>query len=302
VAAATGYDEPMARTKVAISRVDARRIAPGPRRCRREPHLALPPRARKVAEIDTVQELDAYGERKLRRPGPITCVDGIEATIGTNNVSRPLSACAPTATVLGRFGIGGARQHGRTKLVDLRNRVYATHLRMFLSQDPLGNVDAEGLYAYVAGDPVNFRDPWGLEKTRGAGVEGGPLASKQSDCNGGRGDLAACEWIDQKSDECFSGNNAACDELEADSPAQSTTSTAERTCRGSGCDVRQEPLERWRRAVIAAVVQDKDNEKKDEIQDSMEKQVQMQKRDRERPKKKSTFRIVACIYLSTAIS
>lgn len=124
------------------------------------------------------QELDAYGERKLRRPGPITCVDGIEATVGTNKVSRPLSACAPTATVLGRFGIGGARQHGRTKLVDLRNRVYATHLRMFLSQDPLGNVDAEGLYAYVAGDPVNLRDPWGLsaEPKPAAPAPGGPLA------------------------------------------------------------------------------------------------------------------------------
>lgn len=112
------------------------------------------------------QELDAWGERKLRRAATptVTCVDGGESGTGNNKVSRPLSACAGTAAVLGRFGLGGGRQHNRTKLVDLRNRVYATHLRMFLTKDPLGNVDAEGLYAYVAGDPINFRDPWGLER------------------------------------------------------------------------------------------------------------------------------------------
>ncbi|MCC7069929.1 MAG: hypothetical protein IT383_01320, partial [Deltaproteobacteria bacterium] len=53
-------------------------------------------------------------------------------------------------------------------LVDLRNRVYAPHLRGFLTRDPLGNVDSEGLFAYAAGDPINLRDPWGL------GVQGAP--------------------------------------------------------------------------------------------------------------------------------
>jgi RHS repeat-associated protein len=114
------------------------------------------------------QELDPWGERSLRRPGVAACVDGGEGS-GSGKFSKPLSACGPVATVLGRFGIGGARQHERTKLVDLRNRVYATHLRMFLTKDPLGNVDAEGLYAYVAADPVNLRDPWGLASTPPAG-------------------------------------------------------------------------------------------------------------------------------------
>jgi hypothetical protein len=45
----------------------------------------------------------------------------------------------------------------------MRNRVYATHTRGFLSKDPLGNIDSEGLFNYVAGDPINLRDPLGLD-------------------------------------------------------------------------------------------------------------------------------------------
>lgn len=71
-------------------------------------------------------------------------------------------ACASKSEVLQRFGLAGARLHARTKLVDLRNRVYATHMRAFLTKDPLGNVDSEGLWNYTAGDPINLRDPWGL--------------------------------------------------------------------------------------------------------------------------------------------
>ncbi|MCC7069924.1 MAG: hypothetical protein IT383_01295, partial [Deltaproteobacteria bacterium] len=57
-------------------------------------------------------------------------------------------------------------------LVDLRNRVYAPHLRGFLTRDPLGNVDSEGLFAYAAGDPINLRDPWGLSTNEpGIGAE-----------------------------------------------------------------------------------------------------------------------------------
>ena len=31
--------------------------------------------------------------------------------------------------------------------------------------DPLGNIDSNGLWNYVAGDPINLRDPWGLAAT-----------------------------------------------------------------------------------------------------------------------------------------
>jgi hypothetical protein len=50
--------------------------------------------------------------------------------------------------------------------------VYATHLRSFLTKDPLGNVDSQGLWNYVAADPINFRDPWGLAAASGEPVCG----------------------------------------------------------------------------------------------------------------------------------
>jgi RHS repeat-associated protein len=114
----------------------------------------------KAGSLSEEQLLDPYGEREAKVGTAATCVEGKEA--GT--ASLPMQTCT-TLTILQRFGIGGARQHPATKLVDLRNRVYATHLRGFLTKDPMGSVDSDGLYNYVAGDPVNLRDPWGLSAT-----------------------------------------------------------------------------------------------------------------------------------------
>ena len=109
------------------------------------------------------QHLDPWGERTIAfRPGE-PCVEGTEERDGPRRVSGPTGRCAVQAQFLGRFGLAGARSHAGTKLVDLRNRVYAPHLRGFLTRDPLGNVDSESLFAYAAGDPINLRDPWGLE-------------------------------------------------------------------------------------------------------------------------------------------
>jgi len=106
------------------------------------------------------QLLSAYGEREAFDANGNGCVEGLDA----GSRSLPVAGCT-TLTVLQRFGIGGARQHAATKLVDLRNRVYAPHLRGFLTKDPLGAVDSDSLFAYVAADPVNLRDPWGLAVT-----------------------------------------------------------------------------------------------------------------------------------------
>lgn len=119
------------------------------------------------------QHLDPWGERTMAfRPGE-PCVEGTEERDGPRRVSGPKGKCAVQAQVLGRFGLAGARSHAGTKLVDLRNRVYAPHLRGFLTRDPLGNVDSESLFAYAAGDPINLRDPWGLStKDQGVAPEG----------------------------------------------------------------------------------------------------------------------------------
>jgi RHS repeat-associated protein len=116
-----------------------------------------------VNTLDEEQRLDPWGEREIFLGGSSSpCIEGRE---GKASASLPQSACAVNASVLVRFGIGGARAHTRTKLVDLRNRVYATHLKSFLTKDPLGAVDSQGLWNYAAGDPINLRDPWGLESS-----------------------------------------------------------------------------------------------------------------------------------------
>ena len=60
----------------------------------------------------------------------------------------------------------GRRLDPETGLYYYRNRYYSADLGRFLSHDPLDYVDGMNLYAYVAGDPVNFTDPMGLTKAK----------------------------------------------------------------------------------------------------------------------------------------
>jgi len=68
-----------------------------------------------------------------------------------------------TASVLGNpFGFACKRYDPTTALCHFGARWYDPALGRFISPDPLGFVDGPNPYAYCAGDPVNFVDPWGL--------------------------------------------------------------------------------------------------------------------------------------------
>lgn len=46
-----------------------------------------------------------------------------------------------------------------------RSRYYDAKIGQFTSRDPLLYVDGPNPYSYVNNNPVNFIDPWGLEKS-----------------------------------------------------------------------------------------------------------------------------------------
>ncbi|MFZ5470364.1 MAG: Ig-like domain-containing protein [Myxococcota bacterium] len=60
------------------------------------------------------------------------------------------------------FSFASAWKSDRSGLVYMRNRWYSPELGEFLSHDAIGYRDSFNLYAYVAFDPINKRDPFGL--------------------------------------------------------------------------------------------------------------------------------------------
>jgi RHS repeat-associated protein len=55
------------------------------------------------------------------------------------------------------------RENDGTGLYHYRSRYYSPTLQRFISEDPLAfNGGSINLYAYVANDPVSFKDPFGL--------------------------------------------------------------------------------------------------------------------------------------------
>ena len=62
----------------------------------------------------------------------------------------------------GRFRFTGQMWLGAYDAYNFKARAYRPQLGRFLQTDPIGYGDGLNLYAYVGGDPVNFRDPTGL--------------------------------------------------------------------------------------------------------------------------------------------
>jgi RHS repeat-associated protein len=61
------------------------------------------------------------------------------------------------------LGFQGQPYDPETGLYYFRNRYYDPELGRFLTADPLGYVDGPSLYAFAGNDPVNGRDPLGLQ-------------------------------------------------------------------------------------------------------------------------------------------
>jgi RHS repeat-associated protein len=68
-----------------------------------------------------------------------------------------------TSATGNRFGFHGRELDFATGLVYFRNRWYDPELGRFTTSDPLGYVDGPSLLAFASNDPVNRRDPLGLQ-------------------------------------------------------------------------------------------------------------------------------------------
>lgn len=62
------------------------------------------------------------------------------------------------------YGFQGLPLDTETGLLYVRNRYYDPEMGRFISMDPLGYVDGPNAYGFVKNDPVNGRDPLGLQQ------------------------------------------------------------------------------------------------------------------------------------------
>jgi RHS repeat-associated protein len=87
-----------------------------------------------------------------------------------------------TQNFANRFGFAGMPYESVSQLYYARARMYNQRLPRFMQSDPIGYNDGPNMYPYVGGDPVNFTDPWGLERQCGTFNVGG---SREFTADGG---------------------------------------------------------------------------------------------------------------------
>jgi RHS repeat-associated protein len=87
-------------------------------------------------------------------------------TIQTQYSYEPFGATTPTGATSSNWYQFTGRANDGTGLYYYRARYYSPRFQRFISEDPTGLAGGVNLYAYVGDNPINFYDPYGLDKTQ----------------------------------------------------------------------------------------------------------------------------------------
>lgn len=95
--------------------------------------------------------------------GSVIAITGLDGNVIANGINTYDEYGIPGATNTGRFQYTGQTWLPELGMYHYKARIYSPTLGRFLQTDPIGYADGMNWYNYVGGDPVNGRDPLGME-------------------------------------------------------------------------------------------------------------------------------------------